>query len=90
MTRLDLVKAPAGRRGDVAFASRPALHARVVQQHLAALGLIDWTQVTGRFDVPTQAAVARFQAASGLPVDGVADGRTSDRLLEVGSVTNAA
>jgi peptidoglycan hydrolase-like protein with peptidoglycan-binding domain len=86
MTRLHRVKTP----GDGVLAARPALHARIVQQHLAALGLIEWGEVTGRFDPVTEAAVARFQANSGLPVDGVADGRTSDRLLAVGSVMDAA
>jgi murein L,D-transpeptidase YcbB/YkuD len=90
MTRLHLVKTPGDGRREVAFAARPALHARIVQQHLAALGLIEWGHVTGRFDAVTEAAVARFQATAGLPADGVPDGRTSDRLLEVGSVTDAA
>ncbi len=86
MTRLHLAKTP----GDGPFAARPALHARIVQQHLAALGLIQWGEVSGRFDAVTEAAVARFQARSSLPVDGVAGGRTSDRLLGVGSVMDAA
>jgi peptidoglycan hydrolase-like protein with peptidoglycan-binding domain len=90
MPRLQLVRTADDDRAREAFAARPALHARVVQQHLAALGLIDWDDVSGRFDLATEAAIARFQATAGLPVDGIADGPTSDRLLAAGSVTSAA
>jgi peptidoglycan hydrolase-like protein with peptidoglycan-binding domain len=57
----------------------PALHPRVVQECLHALGHLD--EVTGRFDRRTLDAVARFQAAAGLPVDGVPDADTADALL---------
>jgi peptidoglycan hydrolase-like protein with peptidoglycan-binding domain len=90
MTRLHLVKPSGNDRGEGSCAARPALHARTVQEHLAALDLLDWVDVTGRFDATTEAAVARFQAAERLPVDGIADGRTSDRLLAAGSLMSAA
>jgi peptidoglycan hydrolase-like protein with peptidoglycan-binding domain len=59
----------------------PALEARPVQEWLAALGHLPGDAVTGRYDRRTLDAVARFQAAQGLPVDGVPDARTADALL---------
>jgi murein L,D-transpeptidase YcbB/YkuD len=59
----------------------PALPARQVQERLAGLGLLPADAVSGRFDRPTADAVARFQARTGLPVDGVPGRRTSDLLL---------
>ncbi len=59
----------------------PALHARVAQERLVAHGLLPADAVTGRYDRRTLDAVARFQAAHMLPVDGQLDGRTADALL---------
>jgi peptidoglycan hydrolase-like protein with peptidoglycan-binding domain len=59
----------------------PALHARVAQERLAALGLLEAEAVTGRWDRRTLDAVARFQAAHALPVDGQLDARTADALI---------
>ncbi|MBE2320553.1 peptidoglycan-binding protein [Solirubrobacter sp. CPCC 204708] len=59
----------------------PALHARVAQERLLAHGFLADDAVTGRFDRATLNAVARFQAAHALPVDGQLDARTADALL---------
>jgi murein L,D-transpeptidase YcbB/YkuD len=59
----------------------PALPARQVQERLVALGLLSPAAVSGRFDRPTADAVARFQARTGLPADGVPGRRTADLLL---------
>ena len=60
----------------------PALPARTVQERLVALGRLPEDAITGRYDRPTLDAVARFQAALGLEVDGVPDARTADELLK--------
>src|SRR5688572_15157257 len=59
----------------------PALHARIAQERLAAHGYLTADAVTGRYDRRTLDAVARFQAAYLLPVDGQLDARTADALL---------
>jgi peptidoglycan hydrolase-like protein with peptidoglycan-binding domain len=59
----------------------PALPARTVQEQLVALGRLPADAITGRYDQRTLDAVARFQAALGLAVDGVPDARTADELL---------
>lgn len=59
----------------------PALHARVAQERLAAHGYLPAEAVTGRYDRRTLDAIARFQAAFLLPVDGQLDARTADALL---------
>ena len=59
----------------------PALHARIAQERLAAHGYLAADAVTGRYDRRTLDAVARFQAAYLLPVDGQLDARTADALL---------
>ena len=59
----------------------PALHARVAQERRVAHGLLPADAVTGRYDRRTLDAVARFQAAYLLPVDGQLDARTADALL---------
>lgn len=41
--------------------------------------------ITGTFDAATEAAVRRFQRANGLPVSGVADRETNDRLAALES-----
>lgn len=51
---------------------------RLVQELLVALGYE--VQVDGDFGPDTQAAVAEFQKESDLPVDGIVDGPTFDRL----------
>jgi peptidoglycan hydrolase-like protein with peptidoglycan-binding domain len=68
--------------GAAASGGAPALPARTVQEQLVALGRLPADAVTGRYDRPTLDAVARFQAALGLPVDGVPDARTADELLK--------
>jgi hypothetical protein len=60
----------------------PALPAREVQARLVLLDLLPATGVTGRYDRATLDAVARFQAARGLTVDGVPGARTADLLLD--------
>lgn len=60
---------------------RPALPARIIQQHLAALGEIPWEAVSGRYDGATTAAIARVQRRWALPVHGIADRATADALL---------
>ena len=59
----------------------PALPARTVQERLVVLGRLPADAVTGRYDRRTLDAVARFQAARGLPVDGVPGASTADALL---------
>ncbi|MDA0182212.1 peptidoglycan-binding protein [Solirubrobacter phytolaccae] len=60
----------------------PALHARTAQERLAAHGFLPVDAVTGRYDRRTLDALARFQAAHLLPVDGQLDPRTADALLQ--------
>jgi peptidoglycan hydrolase-like protein with peptidoglycan-binding domain len=67
--------------GAAASGGAPALPARTVQEQLVALGRLPADAITGRYDRRTLDAVARFQAAHGLPVDGVPDARTADALL---------
>jgi peptidoglycan hydrolase-like protein with peptidoglycan-binding domain len=64
----------------------PALPARTVQERLVALGRLPADAVTGRYDRRTLDAVARFQAALGLPVDGVPGARTADELLRATAI----
>jgi peptidoglycan hydrolase-like protein with peptidoglycan-binding domain len=68
--------------GAAAHGGAPALHAGETQEHLIALGRLPSDARTGRYDRRTLDAVARFQAAHGLPVDGIPDGATADALLE--------
>jgi murein L,D-transpeptidase YcbB/YkuD len=67
--------------GAAAAHGAPALSAHETQEHLIGLGLLDDAALSGRYDRPTMDAVARFQAAHGLPVDGVPDAATADALL---------
>lgn len=90
MTHRHLAAAPPAGPSQPSPAARPALPARTVQQHLAVLGLMRWSDVTGRFDATTAQALARFQASTHLPVDGVADVRTSDTLLARATAPHAA
>jgi len=46
-----------------------------------AHGFLPAEAVTGRYDRVTLDAIARFQAARQLPVDGVPDAATADTLL---------
>src|SRR3954452_23926067 len=68
--------------GAAAHGAAPALHAQETQERLLALGLLPAEALSGRYDRPTLDAVARFQAAHGLPVDGIPDAATADALLE--------
>ncbi|XAY07534.1 endolysin [Paraconexibacter sp. AEG42_29] len=68
--------------GATASGAIPALPARTVQHHLADLGLLPAAAVSGRFDHRTADAVASFQAARGLAVDGVPGPQTSAALLQ--------
>lgn len=52
-----------------------------VQRMLVAVGLLDLTAVSGRWDRATADAVADFQRINELPADGVAGSRTVDLLL---------
>jgi len=70
--------------GAAAAGGAPALPARTVQERLVALGRLPADAITGRYDRRTLDAVARFQAAHGLAVDGVPDARTADALLASG------
>src|SRR3954454_2687888 len=67
--------------GAAAHGGAPALQARETQERLIALGLLPADALTGRYDRRTMDAVARFQAARGLPVDGLPDAATADALL---------
>jgi peptidoglycan hydrolase-like protein with peptidoglycan-binding domain len=67
--------------GAAAHGGAPALQAGETQEHLIALGLLSLDARTGRYDRATMDAVARFQAAQGLPVDGIPDEATADALL---------
>jgi len=59
----------------------PALPAQRVQALLLAHGLLDARDLSGRYDRATCDAVARFQAAHGLVVDGIPGRATADALL---------
>jgi peptidoglycan hydrolase-like protein with peptidoglycan-binding domain len=77
--------------GAAAHGGAPALQAGETQEHLIALGRLPADARTGRYDRRTMDAVARFQAAQGLPVDGLPDAATADALLELsGARTPAA
>ena len=67
--------------GAAAAHGTPALQAREAQERLIALDLLAKDALTGRYDRRTLDAVARFQAAHGLPVDGIPDAATADALL---------
>ena len=67
--------------GGAAAHGTPALQAREAQERLLALGLLPEDALSGRYDRRTLDAVARFQAARGLPVDGIPDAATADALL---------
>ena len=71
-------------------AGAPEMHARTLQQHLAAAGFLAWRDVTGRFDPATREATARFQAWRGLPAHGDPDRATCDGLLEATSARGVA
>jgi hypothetical protein len=67
--------------GAAAHGAAPALPAHEAQEHLIAIGRLPETALSGRYDRPTLDALARFQAAQGLPVDGFPDAATADALL---------
>jgi peptidoglycan hydrolase-like protein with peptidoglycan-binding domain len=64
-----------------AHGGAPALQAGETQERLIALGHLPADARSGRYDRRTLDAVARFQAAHGLPVDGIPDAATADALL---------
>ena len=68
--------------GAAAHGGAPALHAAEAQERLIALGHLPAEARSGRYDRRTMDAIARFQAAHGLPVDGIPDAATADALLE--------
>jgi peptidoglycan hydrolase-like protein with peptidoglycan-binding domain len=81
LTTLAAVVDSAFSPGAAAAHGAPALSAHEAQERLIDLGLLDPAALSGRYDRPTMDAVARFQAAHGLPVDGVPDAATADTLL---------
>jgi peptidoglycan hydrolase-like protein with peptidoglycan-binding domain len=68
--------------GAATHGGAPALQAGETQERLIALGLLPSDARSGRYDRRTMDAVARFQAAHGLPVDGFPDAATADALLK--------
>jgi peptidoglycan hydrolase-like protein with peptidoglycan-binding domain len=67
--------------GAAAHGGAPALAPHETQEHLIALGRLPESALSGRYDRTTMDALARFQAAEGLPVDGFPDAATADALL---------
>ncbi|WP_320672955.1 peptidoglycan-binding domain-containing protein [Patulibacter defluvii] len=61
----------------------PAAQASRVQQRLVHEGFLSASDVSGRYDPRTGAAVARWQAARGLRADGIVDSATAERLLGI-------